>query len=277
MARHGPAHGEIRDVSRERGASPGAYVDQQGAPHRHQGPTASPPAKGVVGRGEHGGKAKAAIDLMLGGEPAGRRPGARVVVEEFSRRRGSELHRHGGRRACPAACPPSQDHKRLKGRRPGAEHGRHGRPIRPHRWWTPGLAPARVMREIIQPAIAGMAQGWNPLYRLPVCRPDDRQRRAIRERSNSTAALGDPRDAADHAAAEIGPARARRAPRSRVRSTAPPPTGTARPAAGRWCWRPAVIRTSPRKGDEITSLPQGRPRIAACSMPAPALDGKRGW
>jgi phosphoribosylamine--glycine ligase len=86
------------------------------------------------------------------------------------RGRGSQLHRHVRRRnALPLAT--SQDHKRLLDGDRGPNTGGMGA-YSPAPVVTPEIH-ARVMREVIQPTLAGMAQDGLPVHRLPVCRPDD--------------------------------------------------------------------------------------------------------
>jgi phosphoribosylamine--glycine ligase len=84
--------------------------------------------------------------------------GARVVVEEFLQgEEASFIVMADGTHALPLAT--SQDHKRLR-TATRAEHRRHGS-YSPAPVVTPQLH-ARVMREIIQPAIAGMAKDGTP-------------------------------------------------------------------------------------------------------------------
>ena len=129
-----------------------AYVDRQGAPVviKADGLAAG---KGVVVAATLG-EAKAAIDLMLVENRLGD-AGARVLVEEFlDGEEASFIVMADGTHALPLAT--SQDHKRLKDGDRGPNTGGMGA-YSPAPVVTPRLH-ARVMREIIQPAIAGMAK-----------------------------------------------------------------------------------------------------------------------
>jgi len=133
-----------------------AYVDRQGAPVviKADGLAAG---KGVVVAATLG-EAKAAIDLMLVENRLGD-AGARVLVEEFlDGEEASFIVMADGTHALPLAT--SQDHKRLQDGDRGPNTGGMGA-YSPAPVVTPQLH-ARVMREIIQPAIAGMAQDGTP-------------------------------------------------------------------------------------------------------------------
>jgi phosphoribosylamine--glycine ligase len=104
------------------------------------------------------GEATAAIDQMLLQNKLGD-AGARVVIEEFLEgEEASFIVMADGAHALPLAT--SQDHKRLKDGDQGPNTGGMGA-YSPAPVVTPQLH-ARVMREIIQPAIAGMAKDGTP-------------------------------------------------------------------------------------------------------------------
>ncbi len=133
-----------------------AYVGKQGAPIviKADGLAAG---KGVVVASTVA-EANAAIDLMLVQNKLGD-AGARVVVEEFLEgEEASFIVMADGAHALPLAT--SQDHKRLKDGDRGPNTGGMGA-YSPAPVVTPQLH-ARVMREIIQPAIAGMAKDGTP-------------------------------------------------------------------------------------------------------------------
>ena len=133
-----------------------AYVDKQAAPIviKADGLAAG---KGVVVASSVE-EAKAAIDLMLVENRLGD-AGARVVVEEFlDGEEASFIVMADGAHALPLAT--SQDHKRLKDGDQGPNTGGMGA-YSPAPVVTPELH-ARVMREIIQPVIAGMAKDGAP-------------------------------------------------------------------------------------------------------------------
>ena len=133
-----------------------AYVDQQGAPIviKADGLAAG---KGVV-VATTVAEARAAIDLMLLHKRLGD-AGTRVVVEEFLEgEEASFIVMADGAHALPLAT--SQDHKRLHDGDQGPNTGGMGA-YSPAPVVTPALH-ARVMREIIQPAIAGMAKDGTP-------------------------------------------------------------------------------------------------------------------
>jgi phosphoribosylamine--glycine ligase len=127
-----------------------AYVDDRGAPIvvKADGLAAG---KGVV-VATHAAEAHAAIDAMLGERRLGE-AGARVVIEEcLAGDEASFIVIAGGGHALPLAS--SQDHKRLLDGDLGPNTGGMGA-YSP----APVVAPvvhARIMREIIDPAIRGM-------------------------------------------------------------------------------------------------------------------------
>ena len=103
-------------------------------------------------------EANAAIEDMLVGGKLGE-AGGRVVIEEFLEgEEASFIVMADGARALPMAT--SQDHKRLRDGDIGPNTGGMGA-YSPAPVVTPQLH-ARVMREIIQPAIAGMAKDGTP-------------------------------------------------------------------------------------------------------------------
>ncbi|HUO44096.1 MAG TPA: phosphoribosylamine--glycine ligase [Burkholderiales bacterium] len=126
------------------------YVAQRGAPIviKADGLAAG---KGVVVAADPA-QAHAAIDAMLAG-------GGRVVIEDFlDGEEASFIVMSDGRHALPLAT--SQDHKRLLDGDRGPNTGGMGA-CSPAAVITPGLH-AKVMREVIQPAIAGMAKEGIP-------------------------------------------------------------------------------------------------------------------
>ena len=154
MLRHGLP--TAKHASFTKAAEAKAYVEKQGAPIviKADGLAAG---KGVVVAATLE-EAKAAIDLMLVENRLGD-AGARVVVEEFLEgEEASFIVLSDGTHALPLAT--SQDHKRLADGDQGPNTGGMGAYL-PAPIVTPGLH-ARVMREIIQPAIAGMAQDGTP-------------------------------------------------------------------------------------------------------------------
>ncbi len=154
MVRHGLP--TAKHASFTRASAARAYVDKQGAPIvvKADGLAAG---KGVVVAATVA-EAKAAIDMMLGDRRLGD-AGARVVVEEFLEgEEASFIVMADGAHALPLAT--SQDHKRLEDGDQGPNTGGMGA-YSPAPVVTPQLH-ARVMREIIQPAIAGMAKDGTP-------------------------------------------------------------------------------------------------------------------
>ncbi|MDQ7988966.1 MAG: phosphoribosylamine--glycine ligase [Candidatus Dactylopiibacterium sp.] len=133
-----------------------AYVDREGAPIviKADGLAAG---KGVVVAMDLA-EAHAAIDMMLVGNRMGD-AGARVVIEEFMQgEEASFIVMADGRHAL--AMATSQDHKRLKDGDQGPNTGGMGA-YSPAPVVTPQIH-ARVMREIINPTLAGMAADGLP-------------------------------------------------------------------------------------------------------------------
>jgi len=154
MARHGLPTAQYATFTDAREAK--AYVDKKGAPIviKADGLAAG---KGVV-VATTVAEARMAIDQMLVQNKLGD-AGARVVVEEFLEgEEASFIVMADGSHALPLAT--SQDHKRLRDGDQGPNTGGMGA-YSPAPVVTPGLH-ARVMREIIQPAIAGMAKDGTP-------------------------------------------------------------------------------------------------------------------
>lgn len=132
------------------------YVDGRGAPIviKADGLAAG---KGVVVAATLE-DAHAAIDAMLVGNKMGA-AGSRVVIEDFlDGEEASFIVMVDGRHALPLAT--SQDHKRLKDGDAGPNTGGMGA-YSPAPVVTPGVH-AKVMREVIKPAIAGMADEGAP-------------------------------------------------------------------------------------------------------------------
>ena len=137
-----------------------AYVEKRGAPIviKADGLAAG---KGVVVAAT-APEAHAAIDMMLVGNAMGIQhtdAGPRVVIEDFlDGEEASFIVIADGRHAL--ALATSQDHKRLRDGDVGPNTGGMGA-YSPAPVVTPQLH-ARIMREIIQPAIAGMAEEGMP-------------------------------------------------------------------------------------------------------------------
>jgi phosphoribosylamine---glycine ligase len=158
MARHQiPTAAYAEFTSAERAH---AYVDAQGAPIviKADGLAAG---KGVVVAMSLQ-EAHAAIDDMLGANALGvqhNEGGARVVIEEFMQgEEASFIVLTDGKNVVPLAT--SQDHKRLKDGDIGPNTGGMGA-YSPAPVVTPNVH-ARVMQEIICPAVAGMAKDGVP-------------------------------------------------------------------------------------------------------------------
>jgi phosphoribosylamine---glycine ligase len=133
-----------------------AYIDAEGAPIviKADGLAAG---KGVVVAMDLA-EAHAAIDMMLVGNKMGD-AGARVVIEEFMQgEEASFIVMADGRHAL--ALATSQDHKRLKDGDEGPNTGGMGA-YSPAPVVTPEVH-ARVMREVINPTLAGMAADGLP-------------------------------------------------------------------------------------------------------------------
>jgi phosphoribosylamine--glycine ligase len=132
------------------------YIDREGAPIviKADGLAAG---KGVVVAMD-AAEAHAAVDMMLVGNKMGS-AGARVVIEEFlDGEEASFIVLADGRHAL--ALASSQDHKRLKDGDQGPNTGGMGA-YSPAPVVTPEIH-ARVMREVIQPTINGMAADGIP-------------------------------------------------------------------------------------------------------------------
>ncbi len=263
MLRHGlptAKYATFTDAAQAR-----AYVEAQGAPIviKADGLAAG---KGVVVAASVA-EAKAAIDQMLVHHRLGD-AGARVVIEEFLEgEEASFIVMADGAHALPLAT--SQDHKRLRDGDQGPNTGGMGA-YSPAPVVTPQLH-ARVMRDIIQPAIAGMARDGMPytgfLYAgLMIdkagnaktlefnCRLGDPETQPIMLRLKS-----DLLALVEHALA-----------------------GTLDRAAADWDRRPALgvvlaaggYPDEPRKGDEITVLPKSTEDCRVFHA-GTKLDGKR--
>ncbi|MEW5943659.1 MAG: phosphoribosylamine--glycine ligase [Pseudomonadota bacterium] len=154
MVRHGiptAAYATFTDA-----AEAHAYLERQGAPIviKADGLAAG---KGVVVATTLD-EAHAAVDMMLAGNRLGS-AGARVVIEEFlAGEEASFIVMVDGTHVLPLAT--SQDHKRLLDGDQGPNTGGMGA-YSPAPIVTPTLH-ARIMREIIQPTVAGMAQDGIP-------------------------------------------------------------------------------------------------------------------
>ncbi len=154
MARHGIPTARYRTFADARAAH--AYVDETGAPIviKADGLAAG---KGVV-VAQTLPEAHAAVDAMLVDNAMGD-AGARVVVEEFlAGEEASFIVMVDGRNVLPLAS--SQDHKRLRDGDTGPNTGGMGA-YSPAPVVTPALH-ARIMREIIQPTVSGMAADGIP-------------------------------------------------------------------------------------------------------------------
>jgi phosphoribosylamine---glycine ligase len=154
MARHGIPTAQSRTFT-EAGAAR-AYVSDHGAPIvvKADGLAAG---KGVVVAATVD-EAHAAIDGMLEGHLVGA-AGARVVIEDFlAGEEASFIVMVDGRNVLPLAS--SQDHKRLRDGDTGPNTGGMGA-YSPAPVVTPALH-ARIMREIILPAVNGMAADGIP-------------------------------------------------------------------------------------------------------------------
>ena len=132
------------------------YIDAHGAPIvvKADGLAAG---KGVV-VATNAAEAHAAVDAMLTGKSMGA-AGARVVIEEFLEgEEASFIVLADGRHAL--ALATSQDHKRLLDGDRGPNTGGMGA-YSPAPVVTPAIH-AKVMREVIQPALAGMEKDGTP-------------------------------------------------------------------------------------------------------------------
>ena len=154
MARHGVPTAQYRTFTGAPAAR--AYVSECGAPIvvKADGLAAG---KGVV-VAETIAEAHAAIDAMLIDNAMGA-AGARVVVEEFLvGEEASFIVMADGRHVLPLAS--TQDHKRLRDQDQGPNTGGMGA-YSPAPVITPAMH-ARIMREVILPAINGMAADGIP-------------------------------------------------------------------------------------------------------------------
>jgi phosphoribosylamine--glycine ligase len=154
MVRHGLP--TARHRSFDDAAAAKAYVAEQGAPIvvKADGLAAG---KGVVVAATRD-EANAAIDAMLGERRFGA-AGARIVIEEFlAGEEASFIVMCDGTHVLPLAT--SQDHKRLRDGDQGPNTGGMGA-YSPAPLVTPKIH-ARVMRDIILPAVNGLAQDGTP-------------------------------------------------------------------------------------------------------------------
>ncbi|HEX7054168.1 MAG TPA: phosphoribosylamine--glycine ligase [Burkholderiales bacterium] len=154
MARHGLP--TARHASFTSAAEAKAYVEREGAPIvvKADGLAAG---KGVVVAATRE-EAAAAIDAMLSARSLGE-AGGRVVIEQFlSGEEASFIVMSDGAHVLPLAT--SQDHKRLRDGDQGPNTGGMGA-YSPAPVVTPKVH-SRVMREIIVPALQGMAQEGIP-------------------------------------------------------------------------------------------------------------------
>jgi len=154
MARHGIPTGRYATFTDAAAAH--RYVDERGAPIvvKADGLAAG---KGVVVAAT-ADEAHAAIDAMLVGNALGA-AGARVVIEEFlDGEEASFIVMVDGRNVLPLAS--SQDHKRLRDDDRGPNTGGMGA-YSPAPVVTP-VMHARIMREVILPAVAAMAADGMP-------------------------------------------------------------------------------------------------------------------
>ena len=154
MVRHGLP--TARHATFTSAAEAKAYVDREGAPIviKADGLAAG---KGVVVATTRD-EAHRAVDAMLGSGSLGE-AGARVVIEEFLRgEEASFIVMSDGTHVLPLAT--SQDHKRLRDGDEGPNTGGMGA-YSPAPVVTPKVH-ARVMREIVLPAVQGMAKDGVP-------------------------------------------------------------------------------------------------------------------
>ena len=159
MQRHGIPTAKYQTFSDAAAAH--RYIDEQGAPIviKADGLAAG---KGVVVAMSLD-EAHAAVDMMLSDNRFGD-AGARVVIEEFlDGEEASFIVMVDGKNILPLAT--SQDHKRLLDNDQGPNTGGMGA-YSPAPIVTPQLH-ARVMREIIQPTVQGMAKDGIPYTGFP--------------------------------------------------------------------------------------------------------------
>ena len=149
MARHGIPTAKFATFTDAREAH--AYIDAEGAPIVVKADGLAAGKGVVVAMGV--AEAHAAVDAMLADNAFGD-AGARVVIEEFLEgEEASFIVMADGRTALPMAT--SQDHKRLLDNDGGPNTGGMGA-YSPAPVVTPEVH-ARVMREVINPTLAGMA------------------------------------------------------------------------------------------------------------------------
>ena len=154
MARHGLPTAQYRTFTDAQAAH--AYIAERGAPIvvKADGLAAG---KGVVVAATRE-EADAAVDAMLVGNTMGA-AGARVVIEEFlAGEEASFIVMVDGRNVLPLAS--SQDHKRLQDGDRGPNTGGMGA-YSPAPVVTPALH-ARIMRDVVLPAVHGMAADGIP-------------------------------------------------------------------------------------------------------------------
>src|SRR5437660_1621214 len=154
MVRHGIP--TARHATFEGAADAKAYIVKHGAPIVIKADGLAAGKGVVVARTRE--EAHAAIDMMLSEHRLGA-AGARVVIEEFLEgEEASFIVMSDATHVLPLAT--SQDHKRLHDGDEGPNTGGMGA-YSPAPIVTPKMH-ARVMREIIQPAVQGMAQDGHP-------------------------------------------------------------------------------------------------------------------
>ena len=154
MVRHGiptTAYATFTDAGQAH-----AYIDRQGMPIVIKADGLAAGKGVVVAAGPR--EAHAAVDMMLVDNKMGA-AGARVVIEEFlDGEEASFIVLSDGRHAL--ALASSQDHKRLRDGDEGPNTGGMGA-YSPAPVITPDIH-ARVMREVVQPAINGMEKDGVP-------------------------------------------------------------------------------------------------------------------
>jgi phosphoribosylamine---glycine ligase len=154
MQRHGIPTAEYRTFTSAKDAH--AYLDRRGAPIVIKADGLAS-GKGVV-VAMTPDEAHAAVDRMLVANAMGA-AGARVVIEDFLQgEEASFIVMVDGTHVLPLAS--SQDHKRLLDGDQGPNTGGMGA-YSPAPVVTPGVH-ARIMREVITPAVQGMAAGGVP-------------------------------------------------------------------------------------------------------------------
>jgi phosphoribosylamine--glycine ligase len=266
MQRHGiptALYGSYTDA-----AAAHAHVDKHGAPIviKADGLAAG---KGVV-VATTAEQAHAAIDDMLGGNAIGvqhNAEGARVVIEEFmAGEEASFIVLSDGKNVCTLAT--SQDHKRVGEGDTGPNTGGMGA-YSPAPVVTPNVH-ARVMQEIVHPAIAGMAKDGVPftgfLYAGLMIDAQGQPRTV-----EFNARLGDPE-------AEVILMRLKSDLFELLMHAT---DGTLDQVELEWDRRVALgvvvaahgYPAAPRKGDAITALPQATPELQVFHAGTTAQDG----